>query len=290
MSRQKKSENLALNAVKSIGAILWKFTKFIFSMFGRLLYIFLGFFKWLFSNIFHATKETIAQNALISKKPKITAAYSKFQLLEAKSGDLEKFEQLLLSPKSQVGIILGARGCGKSALGMRILENVHAKSGRKVCAMGFSSESIPSWIESIEAISEIKNGSLVLVDEGGIIFSARHSMADANSILSELLLISRHKDLSILFISQNSSNLDVNAIRQADYLLLRKSSLLQKDFERKKIQSVYEEAIPYFNSHPNEKQSSTYVYSDEFCGLMKNSLPSFWSDAASKSFKGFKHS
>ncbi|MBI5224698.1 hypothetical protein HY989_02415 [Candidatus Micrarchaeota archaeon] len=286
--RRQKSQSFGLIAVKSIGLIIWKSILFLFSMLSKLLLLFFNFFKWLFSNVFHATKATIVQKSLESKKPKGAAKYFPFQLLEKKSGDLEKFESMLVSKKSTVGIILGARGSGKSGIGMRILENVHANSSRRVCAIGFSRESIPSWIDCADSISEIQNGSFVLVDEGGIVFSARRSMGDANALLSELLLISRHKDLSILFISQNSSNLDVNALRQTDYLLLRKSSLLQKDFERKKIQQLYEEAAPFFGRHPSEAQFSTYVYSDEFCGLIQNSLPSFWSELASKSFKGFK--
>lgn len=221
-------------------------------------------------------------------RPASASKFGEFEILDAKAGDFAEFERYLLDSKSTIGIILGARGTGKSALGMRILENVHAKKGRKVAAMGFQKESLPKWIKCVEKLDEIANDSFVLVDEGGIVFSAREALSDANKILSELLLISRHKDLSVLFISQNSANLDINALRQADYLLLRKSSLLQKDFERKKIQQVYLEAKPLFDRFGKEKQKITYVYSDEFRGIISNELPSFWGEKVSKGFSGFK--
>ncbi|MBI5046463.1 hypothetical protein HZC07_01905 [Candidatus Micrarchaeota archaeon] len=169
---------------------------------------------------------------------------------------------------------------------MRILENIAAKSNKnkKVCAMGFLEESIPDWIKTVEKIEDVPNGSFVLIDEGGILFSSRGSMTNANKILSEFLLIARHKDLSILFISQNSANLEVNAIRQADYLLLRRSSLLQKDFERKKIKEVYTQAEA-FDQFAAPSNRLTYVYSDEFCGYVKNELPTFWSEKTSKAFR-----
>ncbi|MDP3742361.1 MAG: zonular occludens toxin domain-containing protein, partial [Candidatus Micrarchaeota archaeon] len=188
--------------------------------------------------------------------------------------------------KSAVGIILGARGSGKSVLGMRLLENAKAK-GRKVQALGFASSSLPSWIECIDSIEKAKNNSFLLVDEGGITFSSRSSMGDANKLLSQLLFISRHKDLSVLFISQNSANIDVNAIRQADYLLLKKSSLLQLDFERKKIKEIYEQSSAGFAKY-SAIDGVTFVYSDEFRGFIANGLPSFWSEGISKSFSGFQ--
>ncbi|MFH0972056.1 MAG: zonular occludens toxin domain-containing protein [Candidatus Micrarchaeota archaeon] len=228
------------------------------------------------------------EKAEMAKRPRKEAGYSPFAIEKTISGDFGAFEKMLLSSKSTVGIILGARGTGKSALGMRILENVKARRNRKVAAMGFQKESMPGYIKAVGNIAEIENNSFVLVDEGGILFSARDAMRDANKVLSELLLISRHKDLSVLFISQNSANLDVNAIRQADYLLLRKSSLLQKDFERKKIKEVYEGAQEYFERNADKKQTLTYVYSDEFRGFVSNSLPSFWGEKASKGFSGYK--
>ncbi|PIT85258.1 hypothetical protein COU36_04305, partial [Candidatus Micrarchaeota archaeon CG10_big_fil_rev_8_21_14_0_10_59_7] len=127
------------------------------------------------------------------------------------------------------------------------------------------------------------NGSVLLADEGGISFSSRESMSDANRLLSKLLFIARHKDISILFISQNSANIEVNTIRQADYLLLKRPSLLQKDFERGKIRDVYGDVADDFKKLGGDR-GLVYVYSDSFRGFASNALPSFWSERASKAF------
>ncbi len=118
-------------------------------------------------------------------------------------------------------------------------------------------------------------------------FSSRSSMSTANKLLSTLLLIARHKDLSVLFISQNSSNLEINAIRQADFLILKPSSLLQKDFERKTIKDIYEEAEAHFQEFKNH-QGLAYIYSDKYKGFITNPLPTFWSQKTSKAFSGRK--
>lgn len=223
----------------------------------------------------------------IEKKREILgkqATYKPFILVENISGSLPVFENILFSPKSTIGIILGARGTGKSVIGMRILEDVKTKVKRPCAAMGFDKEKLPRWITAINDINEIENGSFVLIDEGGILFGSRNAMKDANKLLSELLLIARHKDLSILFITQNSANLEINAIRQADYLLLKPSSLLQRDFERKKIKEMYDEVDKHFEKYKG-KQGLTYLYSDGFRGFVTNGLPSFWSTELSKSFR-----
>jgi len=209
--------------------------------------------------------------------------FESFVEIKSKKGDTGNFEKYLFSNKSTIGLILGARGTGKSALGMRLLENFSSKTGKNIYAMGFDAASLPRWINVVDSIDQIKNNSVILIDEGGIEFSSRKAMTNANKLLSEILLIARHKDLNVIFITQNSANLEVNAIRQADYLLLKPSSLLQKDFERKKIKEVYESVDEEF-AQLKGTQGLLYIYSDAFRGFATNSLPSFWSESVSKGY------
>jgi Cdc6-like AAA superfamily ATPase len=261
------------------------------SLLGSITNLLLSFFKaigWLLSSVYNLVANSFKNLVVRTKKPRLGATYIGLTSLRILAGSLKDFENRLLNSKSTVGLIIGARGSGKSALGLRILENVHAKAKRKVYAMGFKEENLPKWVKVVKKIDDVDEGSFILVDEGGIAFSSRDFMSSANKLLSNLLLIARHKDLSILFISQNSANLEVNAIRQADYLLLRKSSLLQKDFERKKIKEIYETAEKYLKESEADALKTTFVYSDEFQGLVENELPSFWTDEVSKAFKEFK--
>ena len=216
-------------------------------------------------------------------KVKAEAGYEKLDVVKQIKGNLAPFEKKLYSSKSTIGLILGARGSGKSAIGMRLLENFKVKSKKKIYALGFKAESLPKWITVVSKVEDIENGSVILVDEGGIEFSSRKSMSDANTVLSDLLLIARHKDLSVMFITQNSANLEINVIRQADYLLLKPSSLLQKDFERKKIKDIYVSAASGFEEF-KETVGLMYIYADSFQGFVTNGLPGFWSDKVSKGY------
>ena len=260
-----------------------------------------GLLKWVFTLIFNALaalaklvwkllgvignafRKSAAESVRTASEAAAPKAVSA-SLAEVKSfeGSLTEFQEWLYSSKSTVGIILGARGSGKSGLGLFLVENWAAR-GRKAFAMGFEGAGLPVWIRRVEKIDEVPNNSVLLVDEGGILFNARDAMSDANKLLSKLLFIARHKDLSVAFISQNSANLEVNTIRQADYLLLKRPSLLQKDFERNKIKEIYDAVEADFKKLGSDK-GLTYVYSDKFRGFASNSLPSFWSEKTSKAF------
>src|SRR3989344_601873 len=237
---------------------------------------FLSFITKPFTNFIERKKS----QSNLKKKLKSVPNYSSFNEIKKLEGELSYFENKL-NDYGKIGIILGARGSGKSALGMKILENIASKN-KKVFAMGFRKDRLPIWITPIEETSQITNNSFLLADEAGIKFSSRSAMSSANKLLSELLLISRHKNISIIFITQNSSNIEVNTLRQADYLLLKPSSLLQLDFERKKIKDIYKEVIEIFKKHP--EKDTTYVYSDFYRGFVKVPLPSFWTEDLSKSY------
>ncbi|MFP4568051.1 MAG: zonular occludens toxin domain-containing protein [Candidatus Woesearchaeota archaeon] len=206
-----------------------------------------------------------------------------FDVLDSLKGEFKDFVSYIKKNDSFIAITIGARGAGKTATSLSFMEKLRG-SKKNYFAMGFSRDALPDWIFLVEDISKIKNDSLVLVDEGGILFSSRETMSSANKLLSDLLMISRHKNISIIFISQNSSNLEINTLRQADVLILKKHSLLQKNFERKIIAKLYEEYESGFEKFKLKKGLSL-IYADKFIGFVDVSLPSFWSDKTSKSFE-----
>jgi len=226
----------------------------------------------------------VAEKKVKKRRQSMFSIYENFKILKNIKGNYLNWENKIHNSDSQIGIILGARGTGKTAFGVKFLENIHAKNNKKCYAIGFKETKMPSWINVVENADALGNNAFVLIDEGGILFSSRNSMSNANKFLSELILIARHKNLSILFISQNSSNLDINILRQADFLILKPSSLLQKDFERKIIQKIYEKAEPHFQEFKDDK-GITHIYSGEFVGFVSNPLPSFWDEKISKGFR-----
>jgi len=137
---------------------------------------------------------------------------------------------------------------------------------------------------------ENKKGYFVVIDEGAISLNARESMSLRNRILGKLFAITRHKDLSILFITQVSALIDVNILRYADVLFVKRPSRFQAEFERQQLRdylSVIRQTIDaYARELGVDYRSLAWVDSDWFEGIIQTGLPSFWSEGVSKAFGG----
>ena len=191
-----------------------------------------------------------------------------------------------LDSDSLILSIVGRRGSGKSVLGFSLLENVYAKTGRKAFVMGVDQKLIPRWIGSVNSIEEVDNNSILLIDEGAISFSSRESMSKKNRELGKMLAVARHKDLTLIFITQNTGMMDKSVLNLTDTLIFKEGSLLQEKMERAAMKDFYESSSRALNAIPkNQRKAYAYIFDDDFEGLIKADLPSFWSTNISKSHK-----
>lgn len=224
---------------------------------------------------------------LFKKEKKISEKkeeYIPFDVENTDEGDYEDFLKKLKS-NSLVMLITGRRGSGKTSLGMKFLELFHNTTKRKCYVLGYNSTRLPFWLKKADSIEKIPNNSVALFDEGAILFSSRESMKSSNKELGKVMAIARHKNLTLILVTQNSGMIDLNVLRLADSLLLKEPSLLQSKFERKAIKDIYEKVAPKFKGVKGNKKAYFYVWEDDFMGMLKYSLPDFWSDKISKSFK-----
>ena len=196
-----------------------------------------------------------------------------------------------LIPETGVILILGERGSGKSVLAYSILEYFCNK--RNLFVFRFPRpEILPSFIQ-VTYDPDFPDGGVVLVDEAYITFSARKAMSRKNKFIDMLNGLARQKDLLVIYITQDSTRVDVNIIRSADVLMIKRLSKRQVEFERKELKSwlkKVKEAIDRIGSL-EEIRRSVYVDSDifgkEFSGIVRNciTLPSFWSEEISKAWR-----
>ncbi|MBS3138392.1 ATP-binding protein [Candidatus Woesearchaeota archaeon] len=209
------------------------------------------------------------------------AVYGDLRSVSKVSGNHDNFEQQLLN-SSRIMLLFGKRGSGKSALGFRLMENVYSKTERPCYVLGVPQEVLPKWISSVQDIGEVKNHGVVLVDEGALAFSARESMKKEHKELGKLMAIARHKDMTLIFITQNTGMIDKNVLQLTDTLLVKEGSLLQMEMERSAVQKFYKKAEAAF-SKLDDKRKYAYVIDGDFEGVVECLLPSFWSEKVSKS-------
>lgn len=194
----------------------------------------------------------------------------------------KKLEVLMdkLCNESTIGVIVGIRGGGKTALGCRIAEIAHNEYNKKIYFIQ-TTIPLPDYIEQVEDPFGVEEGSLIIYDESSVTLNARRSMSKNNVDVSALLAISRHRGFSILFISQHSGLVDVNLLRLADVFIFKRLSWEELNSGEKGTSSL----MQYIKlMAPTDKQDTLYTDGERWFNI-KMELPTFWSDAVSRSYK-----
>jgi hypothetical protein len=157
---------------------------------------------------------------------------------------LEISKRLGLIRHPSVVLIIGARGSGKTAFGYNILEDNRWKG--KTYVVGLSQKAqkfLPDWIGCVPSLEGVPSGSIALIDESYITYHARSSSSQRAREISNLINLSRQKELTLIFVSQESRQIDKNIVSSADVIIIKNPGILQLEFERpqlKKILSEYE--------------------------------------------------
>ena len=81
-------------------------------------------------------------------------------------------------------------------------------------------------------ITNAPPGSVVLVDEAHLLFSARESQMPVNRELTRVLNLARQRRLGIIFVAHEARHLEKNILSSVDTLILKKPAPFQTHLER----------------------------------------------------------
>lgn len=209
----------------------------------------------------------------------------------------EKILQIITEPDIAIGLILGGIRKGKSVLGYGIIEDLHFIKGFSAFAFGLppcKHKLLPAHIKPILDIDLIPDGSAFVVDEAYREFYARESMNKGNKFIDTLAALSGQKKFKSIYISQHARRLERGIVGQVDFILFKKPSLMQMKFDRSELKQILAEVYEAFKalkvpkgiSRNEYEKKCTYVFSEDFCGMVENSNkpPSWWTDALSRAY------
>lgn len=131
------------------------------------------------------------------------------------------------------------------------------------------------------------------MDEAYIAYHSRHSMAGESKAMSQALNLSRQRDQTLIFVSQEARQVDRNVASSASVIVSKELGMLQLEFERPELRRFVGEAREALAGKGRNVKRWSYVYSPDadFAGLLENELPSFWKPGLSKLFaSGGSHS
>ena len=200
---------------------------------------------------------------------------------------IEASKWLPLIKHPSVIVILGKRGSGKSALAYRLIELM--KWIAPVYVVGLPSSAhkdLPDWIEVQPKLEDIPLNSIILLDESYIQYHARLSMTSQAKELSQILNLSRQRGQTLIFVSQESNQIDRNIFSAIDVIIFKEPSMFQAKFDRPELRELSSQAEKAFQSIPGDKKKWAFVFSQErgCVGFIESLLPSFWSNKLSRAF------
>jgi hypothetical protein len=184
-------------------------------------------------------------------------------------------------------LIIGRRGSGKSASSYRILELF--RFGPKPYVVGVPTSKqhlLPNWISIVPTLEEVPPGSVVLIDEAYIHYHARSSTTRESLEMSKIINLSRQREQTIIFVSQESRQLDKSIVGAADVIIFKDLGLLQLQFDRPGLNQFATKAKDAFATVIGDKRRWSYLCSldNNFSGLIENELPSFWTPGLSRMY------
>jgi energy-coupling factor transporter ATP-binding protein EcfA2 len=185
-------------------------------------------------------------------------------------------------------LIIGKAGSGKTALAHFLLETFHLQ--KKIYIFGFPHEKIkflPSYVNVVNSFEKILPDSVCLIDEAYLKFGARESMLQKNFDLREILGLFRHRNISLIFITQNTSLIDKTVLCNVDFLIFKEINMFNIKFERKELKKLAESVIKKFEEIKGDKKRWNYVFSasgDKEI-FIENELPAYWNEELSQVYQ-----
>lgn len=192
-----------------------------------------------------------------------------------------------ITKKSKVIGVVGSRGSGKSCLATHWLD-LHRQFNpqRPCCIYKFPKPNLlPIWIQNITDMESIPKGAVMVVDEAGIEFNQFSFQSQGSRGLSDFIKVARHKDVTLLIITQNGATLTKDVRRLIDFYLLRNPSNGQLYDEISIIKRLYQNCFMLFSTETAKKKG--YFIADwEVMEFVTFDLPVWWTEEISKAYDG----
>ena len=185
-----------------------------------------------------------------------------------------------MNKAGRIFLTVGMMGAGKTALNFTIAEMLHNRFGKNV-AMIQTDMKLPDWVQQVDNPYELEEGTFVIYDEAAITLAAREFMSKHAKDMTSLMAISRHRNLTFSFITQHTTLQDANVTKLASGFLFKQLTWEEMYGKGKRTDPLMKFVRLM---QPSSAEETLFTDGSRWL-LFKTGLPSFWSDATSRTYK-----
>jgi hypothetical protein len=192
---------------------------------------------------------------------------------------LKNLTEILKHPSTS--LVVGDTGEGKTVVGACILEWMNQQG--VYCYMWDKQKAYPKWIHNLSSNTvEMKepNSCLEIDDAHNYFYAGMEEDRDDLKAIDMINRARRHGGKrSIIYTTQMSTVLSRKLIGMTTFLIFKKSSPMQIEFERPEFQKLFIEANEALANQPIE---IGYVVSANYRGLIQIDMPKWYTDEISE--------
>jgi len=188
-------------------------------------------------------------------------------------------------PSPSVILIVGRRGSGKDVTAhgtARILSREH----KKIIYIDLHPKkyNLPSYFKRFTG--KFVPYSILLLSDAHLSLYSREWRTDFNKTMDKLQTISRHRDIDIIYTTQQTRRLDINIVAGVDCIIFKEPSMMAAEFERPEIRKMTETAQLWFK---DRSQKTKWGRAVAFTQQGEHRIeyitkPYYWSEELSKAY------
>lgn len=220
---------------------------------------------------------------------------AKVILDDFKRNNEEKLKEVInifIFGKSKIVYIIGARDSGKTASAFMFSEIVQKETNRKIYCVSptLNKKYLPEWIIVVDDIRDVPIGSFAIIDEASLQYNAREFYKRENIDMGKILAIARHKDIFLIFITQDIQLADITIRRLRDIVIWKRSNdygLSERGTHRSQEHKFWRKVRNMMAPKDQNECLFEYPAKKRFIHFTHD-LPECWNDELSKSWRDFK--
>ena len=138
----------------------------------------------------------------------------------------------------------------------------------------------------VSCLEDVPAKAIAVIDEAYLPYHARGSLAQESKAMSQIINLSRQKEQTLIFVTQEARQVDRNIASSANVIVFKDLGMLQLQFDRPELNQLASQAKEAFASVKGDMRRWSYVSAPDtdFRGLIENELPSFWKPGLSRIF------